>query len=63
MSNNPYEHRRLFCQEIHMKKPKLKIKLHTFPGVCLGVTFPMDYYTDMSISILCFNINIKWRKR
>lgn len=63
MSNNPYEHRRLFCQEIKMKKPRLKIKMHAFPGICLGVTFPMDYYTDMSISILCFNISIKWRKR
>lgn len=61
MSNDPYEHRRLFCQEIKMKKPKIKI--HAFPGICLGVTFPMDYYTDMSISILFLNISIKWRKR
>ena len=63
MSNNPYEHRRLFCQEIHMRKSRFKIKIYPFPGLCLGITFPMDYYTDMSISVLCFNISIKWRRR
>lgn len=59
MSNKPP----LFCQEINMKKSRFKITVHTFPGICLGVLFPRDYYTDMSISILCINISIKWRKR
>lgn len=61
MSNDPYQQRNLFCEEIKMKKPK--IKLHTFPGICFGIAFPLDYYSDLSISILCFDINIKWRKR
>jgi hypothetical protein len=63
MSNNPYEHRRLFCQETKMKKQKLKIRVDIFPGIYFGVGFPMDLYTDMSISILCFSIAFKWRKR
>jgi hypothetical protein len=61
MSNNPYEQRRLFCQETKMKK--LRIKISIIPGLSLGIVFPMEYYTDISISILFININIKWRKR
>ena len=63
MSKNLYKEKKLFCEEIHMKKPKIKITIHAFPGICFGVLFPMDYYTDVSISILCFNITFKWRKR
>lgn len=63
MSNNAYEQRRLFCEEIKMKRPRIKVKINTFPGICFGIVFPLDYYTDLSICILFLDINIKWRKR
>jgi hypothetical protein len=63
MSNNPFEHRRLFCEKINMKEPKFKIRVNIFPGICFGVGFPMEYYTDMYITILCFSVSFKWRKR
>jgi len=53
--------KKLFCEEINNKK--MKIKVNVFPGICFGVSFPRDYYTDMSISILFFNIRVKWRKK
>ena len=46
-----------------MKKKKLKTRIYFFPGICFGINFPWDYYTDMSISFLCINISLKWRKR
>jgi hypothetical protein len=46
-----------------MKKKKIKTRIHFFPGICFGIAFPMDYYTDVSISILFINISLKWRKR
>lgn len=65
MSNDEYQHQ-TFCQTVKMKKrPKVKIDLTLYPGVLLGlgVHFPFTHYIDASIIILCFSINIKWRKR
>lgn len=46
-----------------IKIPKIKVDVTVFPGVALGVSFPMTHYVDGVIAILCFNINFKWRKR
>ena len=46
-----------------MKSDQFRISINTFPGICFGIMFPMDRYTDMNISILFFNISLKWRKR
>ena len=46
-----------------MKLPKIKVDITTFPGLGLGISFPMNHYLDGVIAILCFNINFKWRKR
>jgi hypothetical protein len=63
MSNHEYEHRHLFCDQVKMKKKKLKIDVTTFPGLCFGVSFPLQDYVDCTICILCFGIHIKWRKK
>ena len=44
-----------------MNIPKIDITI--FPGLGLGISFPMTSYIDARIAILCFNINFKWRKR
>lgn len=64
MSNDPYQHRDLFCNKVKMNnKKRIKIDASIYPGLCLGVSFPMDHYVDMTICILCFGIHFKWRKR
>ena len=61
MSNDEYQQKRLFCQEVKMKKPK--ITFTTFPGLCVGIGFPWNDYSDVYITILFIGIHIKWRKR
>jgi hypothetical protein len=63
MSNDEYQQQRLFCQEIKMKKPKVKVDVTMHAGLGLGISFPMTHYIDGMITVLCFNINFKWRKR
>jgi hypothetical protein len=64
MSNDDYQQYRFFCEEVKaMKEPRIKIDFKLFPGVCFGITFPMQRYTDMHIVFLCIGIYIKWRKR
>jgi len=53
---------KLFCEQIKMKR-KLKISVTSFPGLCLGISFPMADYVDMTICILFIGIHFKWRKR
>ena len=62
MSNNEYEHQ-TFCQQVKMKKSKIKISFTTFPGLCIGIGFPWTDYSDMYITILFIGIHFKWRKR
>ncbi len=46
-----------------MKFLKVKVDVTVFPGLALGISFPMNYYVDAVLGILFFNINFKWRKR
>lgn len=62
MSNDEYQHQKLFCEQVKMRK-KFKISVTTFPGLCLGISFPMADYVDMTICILFLGIHFKWRKR
>lgn len=63
MSNEEYQQRQLFCQEVKMKRPKIKVKPSLFPGLCVGISFPWTDYADMVIGIACVGITFKWRKR
>jgi len=44
-----------------MRIPKVDFTL--FPGLCLGISFPMTDYVDMNLCFLCFGLSVKWRKR
>lgn len=61
MSNDEYQHK-TFCQEVNMRN-KPKITFSIFPGICLGISFPMSNYQDIVLGILCFGITIKYRKK
>ncbi len=63
MSNNPYEHRRLFCKRIPTKRHRVRVYFNLIPGICFGIYFPMTQYCDASISFLFINFSIKWRRR
>jgi len=40
-----------------------KISFVTFPGLCIGIGFPLNGYSDVYITILFVGIHIKFRKR